>query len=698
MSVIHTQVQDNNHSAFFGITTTTPPPIDPQLVMQRLDEVNTVQRMLSDPSTSAVTLIGDPGTGKSTLAALLYNRLWLAKQNNITAPSRLLWLGISMYTTLPDVIAAILSGVNMADPSLFLQTPEEQVASLLQALRHPQANALIILDQFEFLLHPETSLGAAGRGMLPVFLDMLQKDLGSSRILLTSYLSPYDETAQDTRVRSYLVSHITMPEGVALLQRLDVQATPEELSLIWQRCSGHVFTLVLLNALLRLSAISPDTLLYSPDYQALWAGDVTASLISGIYHYLNPIQCTVIRALSLFSEPVSLQGMFATVSGNGSLSVDKSDEAYISFERELHVLLSFHIVEQVVGRSEACYVLHPLLRQYVLEHYLEGNEQRQQGEGGSLGVALAQPPLPAGPEAQRIAIAAGHMQVAAYYQQLAREQGHRREQRTGLQDVELLVMALRHLCLGWHWQDACDLLFKEGLHEQMVRWGAWNALIGIYVAMLPPFGHLDRRDEGLVYSHVGMLYGRLGESEQSQSYFEQAIAIQQEINDLKGQAATLANQGELLRMREEYDGARICFENALSLAQQQQDSNLQGIMLHNLGLLYHGRRDFRQAFSYYLEALRLGYNLREQQNRGMVLTNMGVLLYEEGLPTEAMAVLQAALALRQAQQDPTVVLLENFLSALEEKMGSERYARLCQEALKIQKQVFGRFLSSGMRH
>jgi hypothetical protein len=73
---------------------------------------------------------------------------------------------------------------------------------------------------------------------------------------------------------------------------------------------------------------------------------------------------------------------------------------------------------------------------------------------------------------------------------------------------------------------------------------------------------------------------------------------------------------------------------------------------------------------------------------------MGVLLYEEGLSTEAMAVLLAALNLRQAQQDPTVVLLENFLGALEEKMGRASYALLCQEALKRQKQVFGQFLGS----
>jgi tetratricopeptide (TPR) repeat protein len=689
MSVIQPQLPDTQ-PAFFGITTTTPSPIDPQSMMQRADEVNTIQRMLSDQLSSAVMVIGSPGVGKSTLAGLLYNRLQLAKQSNIPAPHYLLWLGIGSYTTLPDLISAILTGVEMPDPSLFLQTPAEQMASLLQALRRPGANALIVLDQFESLLHPETSQGVAGRGMLLLFLDLLQKDLGTSRFLLTSYNSPYDEQVEGSRVRSYLVSQITIPEGMALLQRLGVQALPEELSLVWQRCTGQVFALVLLNALLQLSGLPLTTLLNAPDYQALWGGDVATHLIAGIYHYLSPIQSALIRTLSLFSEPVPATGIFMMANGNEPTN----ERSFAAFEHELHLLMHLRLVQPLLEGQEVQYTLHQLLRQYVLEHYLEGNERRLNEEQAALGVMPPSSALPGGPEAQRVAIAAGHMQVASYYYQLASTQCPPREQRRGLQDIKLLVAALRHLCQGWHWQDACDLLFKEGLHEQMVNWGAWNTLIGIYTAMLPPFGHLDKRDEGLVYSHVGMLYGRLGEQQQSQSYFEQALLIQQEIGDFKGQAATLANQGELLRMQEAHTEALTCFEKALALAYQCHDINLQSIMLHNLGLLYHGMKDFRQAFSYYLEALRLGYNFREQQNRGMVLTNMGVLLYEEGLSTEAMAVLLAALNLRQAQQDPTVVLLENFLGALEEKMGPASYALLCQEALKRQKQVFGQFLGS----
>lgn len=670
----------------FGINSLVPPSTDPQFIMPRMDEVVTIQRMLTDAQTSAVMLIGSPGAGKSILATLLYQRYLLAQQSGLPTPRYLLWLEVGTYTTLPDMIAAILNGIQFNEPGLFLSKPEQQIATLLRALRRSREPALVVLDQFESLLHPEMQLGVAGRGSLSLFLEMLQNDLGQSRIVLTSYNSPYPDEMEESRVRSYLVSRLSIPEGQALLQRYNVQGTPEERSLLWQRCAGHVFALTLFNAITKLSGISLNYLLNAPELQPLWTGEVTFHFIATVYHYLNPVQYVLMRALSLFIEPVPLRGVIMAVTGSGTSNADSSS----TFERELNGLVVLGLVQQMVNvAGKVCFILHPLLRQYITEHYLEGYERHRTEGVLALGVNMPQLTDLHSMEAYQGALAAGHVQVAAYYQLMTLENCPPSEQRRGLQDIEPIITAIRHLCLGGRSQRACDLLFAEGLHESMVQWGAWNALIGLYIALLPPFGSLAKRDEGLVCGHIGMLYGRMGEYQQSQSYFERALHIQREVEDRNGEAMTLVNHGELLRTLGERSLARANFERALTLNKERRDPYLKGILLHNLGLLYQEEKDYQQALNYYREALRLK---QDPQSRGMILTSVGMLLYEQGNMRESLAVLLGALRLRQTVQDPSVVMLESFMGALEHKMGSEMYHQLCQSALGIQQQLISRLM------
>ncbi|GCF07452.1 tetratricopeptide repeat protein [Dictyobacter arantiisoli] len=688
--------RDQSARVAFGINATTPPLANPQTTMQRADEINTIQRMFGDVHTSAVFLIGTPGTGKSTLAALLYQRLQLAKRTGMSAPKYMVWLTIGTYTTLPDIIAAILEGLGVPDNGLFLLRPEQQISALLRALRRPADNALIVLDQFELLLHPETNQGVAGRGVLPLFLEMLQTDLGTSRILLTSYNSPYnEEKITDPHVRSYLVTRISVPEGTALLQQRGIQGRPEEITYIWQRCAGHAYALVLCSALIHLSKFSLDHLLNSPDYRPLWSGDVTANLIIAIHYFLNPTQNAIVHALSLFYEPVPKEGIFMTITGEELQNQRKSGHAEVvaAFEQEMQLLTQYGLIQAVMNASNhPCYTLHPILRQYTLEHFMEDMSQRGQtghvppwpGKNGNKSTSDDDKQL-------KNALVAGHVQVATYYEHVIQEVCPPREQRQGLQDIAPIITTLRHLCLGQRWQRACNLLFNEGLHEYMVQWGAWSTLIGLYTAMLPPFGVLRPQDEGLVASHVGMLYGRIGEQQQSKVYFDQAVALQRSIGDQHGEAITLTNQGELLRLHRDYKQARQNFEHALSLITSLPDNQTKSVIYHNLGLLSQQEHDYTQAYTYYVDALKLAMQLQQAQNTGMILTNLGMLLYEQRHHQEALAVLFSALQIRQTAQDPTTSLLERFLVAIEQKMGTEQYTKLCVEALEIQPQVLARF-------
>lgn len=262
--------------------------------------------------------------------------------------------------------------------------------------------------------------------------------------------------------------------------------------------------------------------------------------------------------MCLFNEPVPLDGLLLAITGDGPPA---DAQAY---QRELAILLRFSIVEQMADEKyQPCYLLHRSIRQYTSEHYLEGHDRRISGNlEFAVGVASEPNPIAGNPEARDIGLAAGHMRVAAYYQRLASRQCPPRGERTSLRDIEALLEVVQHLCLGWHWQQAYDLFLSEGLHDNLMQWGAWNTLICLYIAIVPPVGIVTRHDEALICSHLGVLYGRLGDYQQSSQYYQQAFATQREINDLHGQAITLINQGELLRGAGHAQAARTNFEQA----------------------------------------------------------------------------------------------------------------------------------------
>lgn len=668
----------------FGLQSGLPPSTDARTVLQRADEVGTILRMLSSPQTCTLVMTGDPGAGKSTLAALVFRHLQTLTQTGSLAMRHFVWLRLSPYATIPAVVAAILDAISASTPGTgYAPSLPADLQSLRETLRRPHESAFVVLDQLEELLEgdieseqqPTFYASTIGQRSLALFLEMLLQDLGGSRVLLTCTRSPYGNNPYDETqgVRGYLVSRVSIPEGVALLLQRNVIGTQQELSLVWQRCAGHVYALALCSALVNLSSISLSYLLNSPDFQSLWNGDVTQSMVGAVCAFLNPIQRALTRALCLFNEPVPLAAVMASMTGEEASGGTDTQ----LFGQELDLLAEFSLVQRVTRPGgEKLYLLHTLLRMYTLAHYLSGN----QNNTGSLGVANEPDVISSSAEARRVAIAAGHMRIAGYYQRMAQRFCPPRPARSGLNDVTLLLSTIAHLCPGWHWQVAYNLLTREGLDEDLERWGNWHDLIRLYEMMFPPPNVLTPGDEGLVCSALGLLYGRLDEPDVSSTYYTRALALQREIADYHGAAITLTNQGELLRAQDKLPQARANFEQALLLNKQQTDPLLECVLLHNIGLLSQQEKDYPQAMQYYLESLRLARQVQDQAKEGMILTNTGMLLYEQGRLPEALSLLLHALQLRQVQRDPTIYSLIAFLNLLEQKMGAETFTQLRQSA------------------
>src|SRR6185312_13963121 len=256
----------------------------------------------------------------------------------------------------PDVIAAILDSLSIGTEGpledFLLLEPERQISLLMEGLRYAQQGVLIVLDQFDELLDAGNYAEPAGRGAVALFHEALQQDTGASRFLLTSYRSPFASTGgQQARIRSYFVSRVSMPEGVALLQQRGIVGTPQELSIVWQRCAGHVYALVLFSALSALSGFAMSYLLDSPDYTPMWSGEVTVNLVKAVFYFLNPVQRTLMRALCLFSEPVPIQGIMTAIVGEHA-ATGEDKKRLLTFERELDVLTSLSLVQSSTAEKD----------------------------------------------------------------------------------------------------------------------------------------------------------------------------------------------------------------------------------------------------------------------------------------------------------------------------------------------------------
>ncbi len=668
----------------FGIQTAKPLELDARKIVIRTNEVNAVFTLLSDTQTHTVLLTGMPGAGKSTLAALVFAQLQSESATNQPAFRHFLWVRPGICATWPDVICALLNALKVSGNGSEVEISQRaDLQTLYELLCRRGEGALIVLDQCEELF--ERAIEVQDQAMpytLGIdlsssvrFLEMLQQDLVESRIILTCTRSPFGSDYRDAPgVSEYVVGGLTVAEGMHLLQQRNVNGLQQDLAAVWQRCEGHAYTLLLFSALRNLSGLSLHYLLSSPIYQILWEGSVTHNLVEAVCGFFSPVQVALVRVLCLCREAISLSGVVAmALAGKASAEADPR-----LYEQELRSLVSLGLIEQVehIDRDMG-YQLHPILTAYLLSHYLE-SEQRKVSHysASSLGVAYQPVVVQANEESRKIALAAGHMQIAIYYQYLARQTCPPSQQRSSPNEVVPWLAMLEHLCLGWQWQAAYDQLHSLVLDEDLVRWEIWHTLIRLYEMMLPPTGSLKRRDEGLVNSALGMLYSRLGEYEQSRTYYTSALAIQQDMGDHENEVVTLLNQAEFLRTLGDGELARKNLEQVRVLMQTQSNPEMVCILLHNLALLTQQEGDAQQSLSYFMQSLQLAKQGEYREREGLILTNLGLLLCQLGRYQDGLTLLFPALQMRRAQRDPQLDHLLIFLGKVEQRMGNAAFASL----------------------
>lgn len=644
----------NSKTAYRGIVD-RPPPTDPRTIQQREKAVKDIYSMLSQSEVTAVVLIGIGGVGKSTLAGLVYQYAERQRCAGIGLfPAETIWIRIDPAVTMSDLTGTLMEALGKAMPDLSHLSPQNQAVVLLEAMNEVDKARLVILDQFENLLDVRTGQALPDRPGIGEWLDVINSQQCTCRILLTSRLLPQGTRKYPlTYMQAYHVAGLTGAEGAELLQKQGVKATEAELNPAVTRCAGHAFSLTLLASLLHTHKLSLGTLLGDPAYARLWTGNIAQNFLDAIYSQLNDVQRKLLFAFSIYREPVPSEAARVVIGDSSEISKSQVASA-------LHALLVQHLLQ---ATGEGLYQLHAIVATYVQEHIVEDDES-------------------IGQEALR----AAHARAAQYYLRQAAVNCPPLEQRRQSSDVHDLIETIWQYGQAEQWQKAYDLMRKEWIFPHLNLWGNNATLLELYKLLLPS-GKWQPEDAqaALIYNNLGLALRDLGQMRQAQEYFELALRLRRRIGDRKGEGASLNHLGRVYADLGEKERAKECLKQALHIRREVKDKQGETTTLNNLGNVYADLGEKEHAKGYLEQALSIVGKEDATRMKGTTLNNLGKACAELGEIERAIEYLEQSLYIRReigyrAGEGKTLRNLGSVYKAL----GQTKQAQQCyQDSLDV---------------
>ena len=236
--------------------------------------------------------------------------------------------------------------------------------------------------------------------------------------------------------------------------------------------------------------------------------------------------------------------------------------------------------------------------------------------------------------AERFAFRHALMRQAIYAQLLARERAllHRRIAQTLEQtpttslDASVEDLAY-HFYQGRSWQKAVDYAHRAG--EKALRFYSHHAAIDYFTWALEAATHLSIPPLPVTNRARGQAYEMLGEFEQAQYDYGQALEAARTIHDRMGEWQSLIDLGFLWAGRD-YVQAESWFRQALVVSQSLENPTLHARSLNRIGNWHLNVEQPHEALRYHQEALAISQEFHDTRGVAETLDLLGMTTYLGG--------------------------------------------------------------------
>src|SRR6266487_5920933 len=595
-----------------------PPLTNSKIILQRQEVINDVYERLIHPNASAVVLKGIGGVGKSTLAALLSEHVESqrrATQSPFTAEP--IWLTIDATVTMVDLLGTLLQVLKKPMPHLDKMTSSEQVKAFCKVIGTTRHSRLVILDQFENLLDPQTGQALAEQAAIDELIEALQKQKYKNRVLLVTRSWPQGHSKDRGHLYEYNVEGLTTDEGGQLLKQRGTKASSEELRMAVEYCEGHPLALALLASLTHEYHLDLSGLFNNPTYVALWTEAIARNLLDDIFkRQVSEEQRNLLFDLAIYHKPISL----------GIVQETMKAVAQTEVRTVLNGLLSQCLLQET---NVEYYRLHSIVATYIKHSFLKKHSQDRENllrttyDFTTKNLSLQKAAIVSLPKATR------------QYSN----------------DLPSLIEAIWHFCQANQWRQAYELM-KDEKSNLVGRSRA--ILLELFQLLLP----LDRwraepEEAVCIYYHIGWAYADLGKKEEAVKYYDQALAILRKRKDgtRLEEGRTLNDLGRVYSILGKKKESLEYLEEALKISKNEKDRKWEIKVLNNLSLVCNdlGRR--REALEYLEQALDISREENDRLGEGRTLNNLGQIYTDLGNKGRAKQYYEWALSIRREKRD-----------------------------------------------
>ncbi|MGB3421754.1 MAG: tetratricopeptide repeat protein [Dolichospermum sp.] len=557
----------------------------------RTAEIADLKQWLNNQNISLIGIEGIGGTGKSMLAAKIY------EDEEIEGFTKRFWADVSYGAIFTDVATQVLQDFGDKVPNQETQL----VQTLVKCLQ--SGEYLLIIDNLESLLQSDRTWGSQ---FYEDFFTTWVECGVKSKVIVTTRERP----ELPKRFQWLPLSGLKIADGVALLTALGIQGNLEEFVKL---VDGYPLLLQFVADLLKEEYPQDPHL---KRLENLGLGNLQQLLtdkkvvgqhrrenvgmvlvLDASFGRLNELQKSLLQNISVYRGAVNSKAAVAVCPGSSETEI----------ERELRNLVRRSFLSEKLIDDGRWFEFQPVVLEYV--RYKAGDQTE------------------------------AHQQAINYYRSIVKESGWQTKE-----DIKEYLEIFYHSYQLADYDSAFEAIWH--CDDFLKLRGYYANQVELYEQLVNKWSEIDDRQN---WNHLASLislgnaYKSMGKYERAIKFLQQSLDIAIEIGDQTGKGISLKSLGLTYHELSQYERAIEFHQQSFKIFREIGYRKGEGDSLNNLGLAYCFLGDSQKAIEFLQESLEICKEIKDRLGEGSTLINLGLAFNKLGQHERAIEFYQPSL-------------------------------------------------------